>query len=147
MLEFAGPCLLIIVIALIIWSIRDEPGAKRKKIDETFANRESLTPDAFYDRHFRAEGIAPEVVTGMRKILEEQLDADLSRLTAEDDFSRNLSFFWDFDSMADVEIIMALEEHFDIEISDHEAQNARTVADLVHLVDAKLKLHPNTKPA
>lgn len=147
MLEFAGPCLLFIVIALIIWAIRDEPRAKRKKIEETFAHRESLTPKAFYDRHFANEGIAPEVVIGLRKILEEQLDADLSRLTAEDDFSKNIAFFWDFDSMADVEIIMALEEHFNIEISDQEAQNAHTVADLVHLVDAKLKLAPGENSA
>lgn len=147
MLKLAGPCLLIIVIALTIWAIRDEPRAKRKKVEETFADRENLTPEAFYDRHFRAEGIAPEIVIGMRKILEEQLDADLSCLAAEDDFSKNLSFFWDFDSMADVEIIMALEEHFNIKITDQEAQNAHTVADLVHLIDAKLKPDPEENSA
>ncbi len=74
----------------------------------------------------------------MRKILEDELDADLSRLSVEDDFSQNLSFFWAYDSMADVEIVTRLEEEFRIKITDAEAGRTHTVEDIVNLVWNKL---------
>jgi acyl carrier protein len=128
----------IAVVVFTVWAVRRESREKERKIQESFAGRESLTPEAFYDRYFLGLGIAPAVVVGIRKILEEQLGADMSRLRADDDFSKNLSFFWDFDSMANVEIVLAIEEHFQIKIADPEAENTRTVTDLVQLVSAKV---------
>ncbi|MDX2299413.1 MAG: phosphopantetheine-binding protein [Xanthomonadaceae bacterium] len=128
----------IAVVAFVVWSVRRESQAKEKKIQETFVGRESLTPEAFYEHHFVDLGVAPEVVTGIRKILEEQLGADMSRLHAEDDFSKNLSFFWDFDSMANVAIVLAIEEHFKIKIADPEAEQTHTVSELVQLVARKV---------
>jgi len=127
-----------IVVAFFVWSVRRESRAKEKKVQEAFAGRESLTPEAFYDRYFLGLGFAPEVVSGIRKILEEHLGADMSRLRAEDDFSKNLSFFWDFDSMANVEIVLAIEEHFEIKIADPEAERTHTVSELVQLVSGKV---------
>lgn len=120
------------------WSFRREARAKQKKVEEAFAGREPLSPETFYDRYFLGRGIAPEVVFGVRLILEKQLGADMSRLCAEDDFSKNLGFFWDFDSMADIEIVLAIEEYFQIEITDSEAEKTRTVADLMELVSSKV---------
>lgn len=128
----------IALVAFVVWSVRSESRAKEKKVQETFAGREPLTPEVFYDRHFLGLGIAPEVVVGIRKILEEQLGADMSRLRAEDDFSKNLSFFWSFDSMADVELVLAIEEHFQIKITDPEAERTHTVSELVQLVSSKV---------
>lgn len=128
----------IALVAFVVWSVRSESRAKERKVQETFAGRESLTPEAFYDRYFLGLSIAPEVVVGIRKILEEQLGADMSRLRAEDDFSKNLSFFWDFDSMADVELVLAIEEHFQIKIADPEAEKTHTVSELVQLVSNKI---------
>jgi acyl carrier protein len=65
------------------------------------------------------------------------LDADLSFLKDSDDFSRNLSFFWDFDSMTNVELVQEIEKRFGIHISDQEAEATRTVRQLVDLVQAK----------
>jgi acyl carrier protein len=62
----------------------------------------------------------------------------MSRLADNDDFSKNLSFFWDFDSMADVEIVCALEEKFGIKISDEEAEKAHTISEIVNLVYSKI---------
>ena len=45
-----------------------------------------------------------DVVDDVRKVLELHLNADLSRLHAEDDFSKNLKFFFDRESMVDVEM-------------------------------------------
>ncbi len=76
---------------------------------------------------------------GVKKLLEEQLDADLSRMVDSDDFSKNLSFFWNFDSMADVEVVCALEQKFKIKITDEEATNAQTVREIIELVWRKVK--------
>jgi acyl carrier protein len=40
--------------------------------------------------------------------------------------------------LADVQIVCALEERFGIKISDEEAQHAKTVAEIVHLVQRKI---------
>ena len=133
---FAG----VVVVVVGVWSVRRESRAKEQKTKDAFAGRDPLSSDAFYDRYFRGLGVEREVVVGIRKILEEHLGADMSCLRAEDDFSQNLSFFWDFDSMANVEIIIAIEEHFQIRITDVEAEKTRTVSDLVQLVSGKVRV-------
>ncbi len=138
-MTFALPAVVgIIIVAIAVWTARNESRAKQRKVQEAFAGREPLTPEAFYDRYFLGQGIAPEVVSGIRRILEEQLDADMSCLRAEDDFSKNLGFFWHFDSMANVEIVLAIEEHFQIKIADSEAESTHTVSELVQLVSSKV---------
>lgn len=134
--------ILLAVIAGIIGIFafaRSEKAAREKKIEEAFADRPQRTPEEFYRTYFMTLGIPEDVALGVREILEVQLDADLSRMTDADDFSKNLSFFWDFDSMADVEIVCALEERFEIKISDKEAANAVTVKDIVELVWNKVE--------
>lgn len=134
------------VVALAVTLVRLESGKKRKMIEEAFSGRERLRSAQFYVRYFKEQGISFHIVDGVRTILEKILVADLSRLTVEDDFSRNLSFFWDFDSMADVEIVLALEGTFGIEISSSEAENARTVHDIVNMVHRKLSAFPDLHP-
>ena len=129
----------IILVISIVWSIRRESSVKARKILETFSGRESLTPAAFYQRYFMKLGIAEEIVIGVREILEKQFDVDMSRLQAEDDFSKNLSFFYDFDSMADVELVLAIEAHFHIKISDVEAEKTHTVYELIQLISNKVE--------
>lgn len=84
-------------------------------------------------------GVPKDVVAGVREVLQEQLNADLSKLSAEDDFSKNLRFFWDYDSMADVAVIDGLEKRFDIRIEDQEAVDAKSVRDIVNLVTRKIQ--------
>lgn len=43
------------------------------------------------------------------------------------------------DSLDTVELVMALEEAFGIEIPDDDAEKAKTVGDVVNYIDAKLK--------
>lgn len=40
------------------------------------------------------------------------------------------------DSLDAVELIMSIEDEFDIEISDDEAQNLRTIGDIVNYINA-----------
>lgn len=128
----------IALLAAIHYYSRRESRRRDTLIQQLFAGRPARTPQGFYEHHFLAQGIKPEVVTDIRQILQEILDADMSYLQADDDFSKNLSFFWDFDSMANVELVIALEKHFQISISDAEAEQTHTVAQLVQLVHGKL---------
>lgn len=131
-----------LVVAAVVTAalVRHERRQRQRKMEETFAGRLPLPGAEFHERFFRAQGIPEDIVMGVRHVLEEQLDADLSRLVASDDFSRNIDFFFEFDSMADVEIVCALEETFSIKISDEEAANAHTVQDIVDLVWCKVQL-------
>ena len=117
-----------------------ESWLRKKKMEAAFAGRESLTPVEFYERFFRAQGVPQEVVLGVRKVLEEQLEVNLSRLAASDDFSKNINFFFDLASMVDVEIVCALEEEFSIVITHEEAGNAHTTQDIVELVSRKIQM-------
>ena len=118
---------------------RDEAAEKNKKIEGAFAVRPQQAPSDFYAAFFKTSGVPEEVVVGVKKVLEAQLDTDLSRMVDSDDFSNNLSFFWDFDSMADVEVVCALEQEFKIKITDEEAENSQTVREIVELVWRKVK--------
>lgn len=107
-------------------------------MESAFAGREPLQMEQFYERFFRERGASFDVVKGVREILEVELDADMSRLADTDDFSKNLNFFWDFDSMANVEIVCSLEKRFAITIADEEAESTKTVGDIVELVSRKI---------
>ena len=48
------------VVAFFIWLVQREYRAREKKIQEAFAGRESLAPDAFYDHYFGGLGIESE---------------------------------------------------------------------------------------
>ena len=126
------------LILLSLFWLYEKWSAKRR-FDNAFRGRKSLSTEAFYAEYFKSQNIPKYIVYGVKQILEEQLNADLSKLSAEDDFSKNLSFFWEFDSLADVEIIIALEEKFNIKIRDSEAEKTYTVRDRVHLVWVKLE--------
>jgi acyl carrier protein len=103
-----------------------------------FEGRESLNPQQFYERYFEQKGVPFHIVEKIRTILEDQLSDDMSRMQEHDDFTRELRFFWAFDSMASIEIVLAFEEAFDIQIADAEAERIRTVSDIVFLVYAKI---------
>ena len=102
-----------------------------------FLNRHALTELDFYKTYFAALGVNQGVAIGVRQVVSEIFEADMSRLQADDDFKQNLSYFLQSDSVADVNLILALEEKFSIKISDAEAGEILTIRDLVLLVNAK----------
>ncbi len=131
---------LVIIVGIITYlSMRGDEVKRKNKIQSTFEGRDSLTPVEFYEKYYKEKGVPLDVVLGVRKILEGQLDADLSQLLSEDDFTKNLQFFFEFDSMADVEIIIALEKDFGIKIEDSEAEKTCTINDIIMLVTNKVK--------
>ena len=67
----------------------------------------------------------------VRDIIVEQLSVDESMVTLDTNLMKDL----EADSLDAVEIIMAIEEEFDIEIPDEEAEKFQLVGDLVKYVD------------
>ena len=128
----------VLVIYLLARPIEQAEKAKKLKlIEQRFGSRAPLTPEAFFEQHFSESPYCKDIVVGVRETLELILQSDLSFLRDSDDFSKNLAFFWDFDSMANVELVQALEDRFNIRIEDSEAERTKTVRQLVDLVHAK----------
>jgi len=69
----------------------------------------------------------------VKKVVAEQLDRDPEEVTSEASFVEDLGA----DSLDQVELIMALEEEFDIEIPDEDAEGIRTVQQAVDYIDKK----------
>ena len=67
----------------------------------------------------------------IRELIAEQLSVDEDTIEMETNLMKDL----EADSLDAVEIIMAIEEEFDIEIPDEEAEKFQTVADLVNYVE------------
>lgn len=67
----------------------------------------------------------------IRDIIVEQLSVEGSMVTMDTNMMKDL----EADSLDAVEIIMAIEEEFDIEIPDEEAEKFQLVGDLVKYVD------------
>ena len=113
--------------------------AVKKKLEAAFAGREPLDEQTFYEKYFRARGVPADVVIKVRRILEDEFDVDLSRVSAEDDFARNLRFIVDYGSLDAVEVVMRLEEEFDIKISDAEAEYTTSIEGIVNMAWNKLR--------
>lgn len=137
---FINIFLIIVFITLffILFTIY-EGWLKNQKIEKVFSGRMKLDAKSFYEKYFKSLNIPEDIVIDVKEILEKYLDADLSRISDEDDFSKNLSFFWKFDSMADVEIILEIENKFNIKIENNEALNTTKLKDLVILVWKKIQ--------
>lgn len=71
----------------------------------------------------------------IREIIMEQLSVDESMVTIDTNLMKDL----EADSLDAVEIIMAIEEEFGIEIPDEDAEKFQTVNDLVKYVDAHVE--------
>ena len=69
----------------------------------------------------------------VRKIVIDHLDADPDKVTEKASFIDDLGA----DSLDNVELVMAFEEEFDIEIPDDAAEHIQTVGDAVKFIDEK----------
>mgnify|MGYP001382656135 CR=1 FL=1 len=67
----------------------------------------------------------------VKEIIVEQLDAEEEAVTMEASFRDDL----DADSLDVVELVMELEDEFDLEIADEEAEKIATVGDAVNFIE------------
>ena len=69
----------------------------------------------------------------IREIVVEQLGVDAEQVTPEANFVEDLGA----DSLDTVELIMAFEEEFDVEIPDTDAEKIKTVQDVMDCIESK----------
>ena len=72
----------------------------------------------------------------IKKIIEEQLGVDSEKITPEASFLEDLGA----DSLDIVELVMTMEEEFDLEIPDEDAEKLKTVQDISNYLQEKAKL-------
>ena len=77
-----------------------------------------------------------EITEKVKQIISEQLGVEEAEVTPSASFVDDLGA----DSLDTVELVMALEEHFDIEISDEDAEKIRTVQDAIDYIDKHSKV-------
>ncbi|HEY9697206.1 MAG TPA: acyl carrier protein [Trichocoleus sp.] len=74
-----------------------------------------------------------EIFEKVKKIVADQLSVDPEQVTSEASFANDLGA----DSLDTVELVMALEEEFDIEIPDEAAESIATVGSAVKYIQDK----------
>lgn len=72
-----------------------------------------------------------EILAKIRDIVVEQLGVDAAQVTPEAHFINDLGA----DSLGTVELIMSLEEAFDVDIPDERAEQIRTVGDALIYIE------------
>jgi acyl carrier protein len=81
------------------------------------------------------EKTVPGMDDKVKQIIVEQLGVDEAEVTPKASFVDDLGA----DSLDTVELVMAFEEAFDIEIPDEDAEKIRTVQDAVNYIGAHAK--------
>ena len=73
------------------------------------------------------------LIDEVKEVVAEQLNVDVNEISEDSKFVEDLGA----DSLDVVELVMALEEKFDIEIPDSDAEGIATVGDAVKYVESK----------
>ena len=68
----------------------------------------------------------------IKEILADQLDASTDKMAMESDIAADLGA----DSLDVVELLMSIEDEFDVEIPDEEIEHIKTIGDLVKYIEA-----------
>ncbi|MDQ3034555.1 MAG: acyl carrier protein [Myxococcota bacterium] len=76
-----------------------------------------------------------EIGDKVKEIVSQQLDVDVAQIKPESQFIDDLGA----DSLAIVELVLAFEEQFEIDIPDEDTEKIRTVGDAVSYISARSK--------
>ena len=76
--------------------------------------------------------MSDDISSKVKKIVADHLGIDEAKVTEESSFIDDLGA----DSLDTVELVMAFEEEFEIEIPDEEAEKIATVEDAVNYIDS-----------
>lgn len=76
--------------------------------------------------------MAASIEARVKEIIGEQLGVSQEEVTPEASFIEDLGA----DSLDLVELVMALEEEYDMEISDEDAEKIRTVRDVINYIES-----------
>jgi acyl carrier protein len=110
---------------------RRPPRADRCGLDDRVARSHfRMARDAWLRGGLKTT-MAEEVETKVREIISEQLGVAVDQVTPGASFIEDLGA----DSLDIVELVMALEEEYGMEISDEDAEKIRTVKDVVNYIE------------
>lgn len=79
--------------------------------------------------------MAQDIASEIKRIIKEQLDADEKDIKPESTFIEDLKA----DSLGLVELALAFEEAFEIDIPDEDVEKIRTVQDAIDYVEKHVK--------
>ncbi|NDJ22737.1 hypothetical protein GS682_14060 [Nostoc sp. B(2019)] len=122
-------------------------------------NTQSLVPSSFgekFDQDLDNKELSSEniLVERAKKVISEQKSVEVENISLVDSLVLGESFRFflsssnnydlspndlGMDNLDGIELLLAIEEEFEIEISDAEAETIRTVQELVNLISFKLK--------
>ena len=71
-----------------------------------------------------------DIAEKVKEIVSQQLDVDQAEIKEADNFIDNLQA----DSLAIVELVLALEEQFEIDIDDEDTEKIKTVQDAINYI-------------
>ncbi|GAB4201524.1 MAG: acyl carrier protein [Sandaracinaceae bacterium] len=74
-----------------------------------------------------------EIADKVKEIISQQLDVDVAQIKPESQFIEDLGA----DSLAIVELVLAFEEQFDINIPDEDTEKIRTVGDAINYITSR----------
>ena len=74
-----------------------------------------------------------DIAEKVKEIVSDKLDVDGADIQEEQDFIEDLKA----DSLAIVEVVLALEEQFEIEIPDEDTEKIKTVRDAIDYIKAQ----------
>lgn len=72
------------------------------------------------------------VLEKVKAILAEQFDVEEDKITADTDLQKDLGA----DSLDVVDLLMSIEDEFEVEVPDEEIENIKTVGSLVSYIEA-----------
>lgn len=75
-----------------------------------------------------------EIESKLTDLLVDELGLEREKITPEATFEEDL----EVDSLGVVELLMALEDNFDVKIPDEEAESITTVGQAIDIIEAKL---------
>ena len=83
-----------------------------------------------------------DIAAKVKEIVSDKLDVDGADIQEEQDFIEDLKA----DSLAVVEVVLALEEQFEIEIPDEDTEKIKTVRDAIEYIKAQKGQDPTARP-
>ena len=76
-----------------------------------------------------------DIAEKVKEIVSQQLDVDIAEVKEEAQFIEDLGA----DSLAIVELVLAFEEQFEIDIPDEDTEKIRTVQDAINYIETHAK--------
>ena len=135
-MAFVYPILIIVFISILVGGYRERRIKKRSTL--LFEGRKPKSDKEVLEEYFPNTEVPVEVIRKVREIFCEFLGEEMRALEPDDDLSGDYAMNWDLDSMADVEIVIALEDEFGVAFSNEEALQMKSIRDIAEAVTGKL---------